>query len=470
MPETFSAGLLLIASVFALLAALRLAWRLQGLGYARRIDPITGLAGRKCLERRLQQFLAKPEPKACLIGIDFSHLRVITETHGWSAGDEMLRQLAAKLTQKTSKNGVIVRLSGTEFALLLPNVPDAFAANEQARALLEMLQQPISWQDQTLNLNFSLGLAILRSGESPTTALRELSSALAGAKQSGPGAISFYDPKLEERITQNLRIENHIREGLAKGYFHLALQPIFDVAQGHLKGFEALIRLIHPTHGPLSPAQFIPIAETTGLIHELGEWTLHEACRIARKWPDGYKIAVNLSPVQFRSGKLISQLRDVLEFAKLPAYQLELEVTEGLMLEDSDYVKTQLNGIRDMGISLSLDDFGTGYSSLSYLWQFPFRKLKLDQSFMRNMEHTPQISGIVSAIMALARNLGLPVTAEGIETAEQLAFLKRLGCDEAQGFYLGKPMPEKEAHQLITQDQEARSLKHKADLPIAQAS
>ena len=248
-----------------------------------------------------------------------------------------------------------------------------------------------------------------------------------------------------------------IRDALAKQLFSLAYQPVFELGSRRLKGFEALLRLNYPGHGNVSPAVLIPVAEETGLINAIGAWTVAEACRTALNWPDEYKIAVNLSPVQFRSGSLISSIRDTLQALQFPAYRLELEVTEGLLLEDTDYVKTQLTALEETGVRIVLDDFGTGYSSLSYLWQFHFRKLKIDQSFLRNMEANPQVVGILRAIVALARSLGLPVTVEGVETLEQADLMRSLGCDEAQGYHLGRPMSQTEAAALVLRDLAARA-------------
>jgi EAL domain-containing protein (putative c-di-GMP-specific phosphodiesterase class I) len=224
---------------------------------------------------------------------------------------------------------------------------------------------------------------------------------------------------------------------------------VFELRSGRLTGFEALIRLNHPHYGSISPAEFIPVAESIGLIGDIGSWTLETACQMAAQWPDPLKVAVNLSPLQFRNGSMIAFARRSLEQARFPAYRLELEVTEGVLLDDTEYVREQLRALQETGVGIVLDDFGAGYSSLGYLWQFPFNKLKIDQSFVRAMDSKSNVRNILRAIIGLGRSLNLPITAEGVETAEQADYLRSLDCTEAQGYYFGRPVPATEVAAII---------------------
>ena len=445
-----------VGAIAAGLLGLRTLHSERALRSLRQIDSVTGFQGREGFAKALDRLLADGKPFA-VVALDLSSLRAITETHGWEAGDAVLREMARRLGLAAGRRGAMARLAGTDFAIVLPGITDALEASTAARRLMADLEQSVSWNDQQLRLRMGAGIALApKDGKNSTSILQALGTALAAAKKERPGSLCFYDARVEDELAKRRATEGIIRDALAKKMFRLAYQPVFELGSGRLKGFEALLRLDYPGHGPVSPALLIPVAEETGLINAIGAWTVEEACRTAMNWPDDYKVAVNLSPVQFRSGGLISGIRDTLEALQFPAYRLELEVTEGLLLEDTDYVKTQLTALEETGVRIVLDDFGTGYSSLSYLWQFPFRKLKIDQSFLRNMDANPQVSGILRAIVALARSLGLPVTVEGVETQEQAELMRLLGCDEAQGYHLGRPMPEADAAALVLRDLAAR--------------
>jgi EAL domain-containing protein (putative c-di-GMP-specific phosphodiesterase class I) len=243
-------------------------------------------------------------------------------------------------------------------------------------------------------------------------------------------------------------LEHDLRVAVADDGFALAFQPLRKLPDGRLSGFEALLRWNRPGHGPISPAEFIPLAEETGLIVPIGAWVLRTACRAAATWPEGVTIAVNLSPAQFRRGDLVRTVAAALDEAGLPASRLELEVTEGLLLQDNDAVLGTLTALRDMGVSIAMDDFGTGYSSLAYLWRFPFNKLKIDRSFVSGVNENMKLVSIIEAVIALGRSLGLQVTAEGVETEQEAALLRLLGCDLGQGWLLGRPMDEAQARTL----------------------
>lgn len=446
-----------VGAIAASLLALRTLAAERALRSLRRIDSVTGLSGREGFAKSIDRMLAAAAPCA-LVALDLSSLRQITETHGWEAGDAALRELARRLGLKAGRRGATARLGGTDFAIALPGITDALEASTAARRLIADLEQPIAWNGEQLRLAMNAGLALApKDGTTSDALLHALGTALAAAKKERPGTLCFHDARVNDQLALRRGTEAMIRNALARKLFRLAYQPVFELATGRLKGFEALLRLDYPGHGPVSPALLIPVAEETGLINAIGAWTVEEACRTALAWPDDYKVAVNLSPVQFRTGGLISGVRETLEALHFPAYRLELEVTEGLLLEDTDYVKAQLTALEETGVRIVLDDFGTGYSSLSYLWQFPFRKLKIDQSFLRHMDDNPQVTGILRAIVALARSLGLPVTVEGVETQGQADMMRGLGCDEAQGYHLGRPMPAGDAAALVLRDLASRA-------------
>lgn len=426
------AGLLALRT----LHAERRMWRM------RRMDNVTGLPGRELLERDIARRLRRADQGFSLLALDFSGLREITETHGWPAGDAMLEELARRLGVAAGRAGMAGRLAGTDFAVLLPGLTDAMEASAVAKAILAELEKPFLWQSSQLCLRPSAGLVMApRDAATAPALMHALGTALAAAKPRGPGALCFFDVATDAALEARRAREAMVRDALARGLFRLHWQPVYELASGHLKGFEALLRLTYPGHGPISPQAVVEIAEETGLINELGAWTLEEACRTAQDWPAEYKIAVNLSALQFRSGNLVAQLRNMLEAMRFPAYRLELEVTEGLLLENHDHVRTQLNALAEMGVRLVLDDFGTGYSSLSYLWQFPFAKLKIDQSFVRNLDRSPADRSIVETVIGLARRLHIQTVAEGIEEPRWAELLRKMGCELGQGYHWSKPIP-----------------------------
>jgi EAL domain-containing protein (putative c-di-GMP-specific phosphodiesterase class I) len=299
-------------------------------------------------------------------------------------------------------------------------------------------------------LNVNIGLALAPTdGRTAADLLKSADVALVSSKTAGRNSYRFFDSDTENSLRKRRAIESAVKEACEQKLFELHYQPVFELRTSRLTGFEALIRLNHPQHGSISPAEFIPVAESMGLIGDIGAWTLETACQMASQWPDPLKVAVNLSPLQFRNGSMIAFARRSLEQAKFPAYRLELEVTEGVLLDDTEYVREQLRALQETGVGIVLDDFGAGYSSLGYLWQFPFNKLKIDQSFVRAMDSKSNVRNILRAIIGLGRSLNLPITAEGVETAEQAEYLRSLDCTEAQGYHFGRPVPATEVAAII---------------------
>jgi EAL domain-containing protein (putative c-di-GMP-specific phosphodiesterase class I) len=308
----------------------------------------------------------------------------------------------------------------------------------------------VSVADGNIFLNVNIGLALAPTdGKNATDLLKSADVALLSSKSAGRNSYRFFDSDTENTLRKRRAIESAVKEACEQKLFELHYQPVFELRTNRLTGFEALIRLNHPHHGLISPAEFIPVAESIGLIGDIGAWTLETACQMASQWPDPLKVAVNLSPLQFRNGSMIASARRSLELAKFPAYRLELEVTEGLLLDDTDYVREQLRALQETGVGIVLDDFGAGYSSLGYLWQFPFNKLKIDQSFVRAMDTKSNVRNILRAIIGLGRSLNLPITAEGVETPEQAEYLRSLDCTEAQGYHFGRPIPATEVAAII---------------------
>jgi EAL domain-containing protein (putative c-di-GMP-specific phosphodiesterase class I) len=257
---------------------------------------------------------------------------------------------------------------------------------------------------------------------------------------------------VENEAEHKRSLERFAARAIEEDAHEIYFQPIIGLKDGHIKGFEALLRIRHPQLGPISPAEFVAAAESSGDIDRIGAWVIEQACRIAKQWPDSLTLSVNLSPIQFNSGRLIANLRRVIEATQFPTYRLELEITEGVMMGEAEFIYTQLHTLQEMGIRVALDDFGTGYSSLSYLWKFPFSRIKIDQSFVRQVEESTTAQGIISTIISLGRSIGVPLTAEGIETPEQLAYLRQVKCEYGQGYLFSRPVPATEVAALILRD------------------
>lgn len=416
-------------------------------------DPLTKLPNRTVFAAQLQEMLTQAERRqehTAIIDIEIDRLRELYEQYGRSTIDDVLTEFAARLRTQAGPLGIAARLSDSEFVVLKSSIHDAMEAAQFARAALQALTQPVNVGEQSVTVDVNIGLALAPTdGKNAPDLLRSADVALVSSKSSGRNSYRFFDADTENSLRKRRAIESAVKEACEQKLFELYYQPVFELRTTKLTGFEALIRLNHPQHGALSPAEFIPVAEDLGLIGEIGIWVLETACRMAATWPDPLKVAVNLSPLQFRNGSMIASARRSLEKARFPAYRLELEVTEGVLLDDTAYVQEQLRALQETGVGIVLDDFGAGYSSLGYLWQFPFNKLKIDQSFVRAMDVKNNVRDILRAIIGLARSLSLPVTAEGVETLEQAEYLRSLDCTEAQGYHFGRPVPATEVAAII---------------------
>jgi predicted signal transduction protein with EAL and GGDEF domain len=362
---------------------------------------------------------------------------------GRHATDYLLSALAARLSHMLAEGELAARLDYKSFAVFLPRVADPLHALTEAKRLLTKLKDPVDWVDRRMSVDVIAGVALTSEGERHAeTLLENANLACRSAGQRGGPGYAFFNPALAETTRRRTEVQAAVHDAVESNLFSTAYQPFFDATTGNLAGFEALMRLTHPKLGAISPVEFIPAAESTGCISKLGSYALATAAKAAAQWPTDTVVAVNVSPEQFLDGSLITDVHNALEISTLPAYRLEIEITESTMMTDVDMILPQIQALRDLGCSIVLDDFGTGYSSLSYLWKFPFSKLKIDRSFVQAADTQPKVRGLISAMMDLSRNLGLKVTAEGIETPNQAAMIQACGCNYIQGFLTGRPVPE----------------------------
>ncbi len=417
-------------------------------------DQLTGLLHRAAFLGQADRDLSSLNPiekPSVMIEIAIGGLPRISGNLGRHASDYVIAALAARMNQHINYPGRIVgRLDYSNFALFVPDVTDAMKAMTIAKQALETLRVPIDWIDRKITLDVTAGVAMSNVTDNDAlTLLQNASLALRQASDRSGPSYSFFNPALAEASRRRMEVIAAIEEAVEKKYLMLQYQPVFSMTTGELTSFESLLRMSHPTMGFISPADFIPIAEEVGLISKLSGWCLATACRTAVSWPDHITVAVNVSPEQFYNGTLLTDVHHALELSSFPAYRLEIEITEGTMLKDSEIVLSQLNALREMGCAIVLDDFGTGYSSLSYLWKFAFSKLKIDRSFIQALDTTPMVKGMLRSIIDLSNNLGLKVTAEGVETEAQAEMVRSLGCDFVQGYLCGKPASEPDLAAII---------------------
>jgi diguanylate cyclase (GGDEF)-like protein len=408
-------------------------------------DALTSLPNRSLFHERMAGLLAearRPDERLAVLCLDLDYFKNVNDILGHPVGDALLEAVAERLRQCGRPGDVVARLGGDEFALLQIADDQPLQAELLAQRVIEVLGQPYDLNGERVTVTVSIGIALATDrGINADLLLRNADMALYRAKADGRSTYRFFATEMDAQMQARRTMEIELREALARDELEVHYQPIFNVSLNQVTGFEALLRWNHSTMGTISPAQFIPIAEELGLIEAIGAWVLQQACRDATTWPNGIKLAVNLSPVQVYSPALVDVVVDALSAAGLAAERLELEITESALLRDNEAVLTTLHKLRALGLRTALDDFGTGYSSLSYLRSFPFDKLKIDQSFVREMAVRPDCLVIVNSVADLARQLGITTTAEGVETAEQLAQVRAAGCAEAQGYYFDGPQP-----------------------------
>ena len=417
-------------------------------------DTLTGLANRLRFNEALAQRLAEREADGfALLALDLDRFKIVNDSLGHGVGDELLRCVAKRLKRVMRKQDLVARLGGDEFAILKAGSADPSAIQDIADRLIKSLGRPYIIDGHTLDIGVSIGIALAPSdGATSEELVRSADLALYGAKQAGRGCFRVFEREMNERMLTRRTLELDLRRALGAREFELHYQPLVDAKTGSFDGAEALIRWNHPTRGLVSPIEFIPLAEETGLIAPLGEWILRTACREAMTWRDDVSVSVNLSPIQLREPRLVEVVRDILVETGLPGGRLELEVTETALLQDEQRTLSILQELRALGVRLSMDDFGTGYSSLSYLRRFPFDKIKIDRSFVRETPNNEESAAIVRAITTLSASLGLKTTAEGVETEAQSLFVAGQGCDQLQGYLYSKPVPAAQIAALFAAD------------------
>jgi diguanylate cyclase (GGDEF)-like protein/PAS domain S-box-containing protein len=418
-----------------------------------RQDSLTGLANREVLRRALDDALisaARRKHRCSVFLLDLDRFKAVNDTLGHPAGDTLLRLVSLRLRDEVGDLGQVGRLGGDEFQVVLPTTSSKEDLAKLAQGIIDSLSRPYTINRTMVSIGASVGIVTSDYDDRKSDDLmRDADLALYAAKAAGKGCFRFFAPEMHEAARERQRMESDLRVAVEKGLLRVVFQPSVDASSEAVTGFEALARWDHPEHGPVSPSLFIPLAEEIGLIPEIGEFVLRTACAEAAKWPQTVSVAVNLSPIQFKSHELPSTVRAVLGETGLDATRLELEITEGVLLSNDDHIHDMIRGLKGIGVKLALDDFGTGYSSLSYLLRVPFDKIKIDQSFVRGASDPgSRNAALIRAMIGLASDLDMQTTAEGVETAEELALVRNLGCTLIQGFYFGKPMPADEAAAL----------------------
>ncbi|HSG52527.1 MAG TPA: EAL domain-containing protein [Rheinheimera sp.] len=423
-------------------------------------DTLTGLPNRALFMQRLADLVARRTEHALLV-FDLDNFKKINDSLGHELGDTLLYKLALRLSNYATYQHKLYRLGGDEFALLLDQTNDLHQITTLAKELLGLINQPIVVNQHELVITSSIGIVLFPDdGGDPQALLRNADTAMYHAKSQGANRYLFFNDAMNKQAVKRLQLENLIRHGLKEDYFAVYYQPKMDLVSGQLVGMEALVRFITPKGGVVSPASFIPIAEETGQIIEIGEVVLRKSCIAVKRWIDQGlfqgRVAVNLSSRQFSLPFLCELIDDTLQQTELPSYHLELEITEGTVMQSPPQAIETMKKLRARGIHLAMDDFGTGYSSLAYLKQFPLNTLKIDKAFIDDM-NTARGRNMVDTIMTIAHNLSLNVVAEGVEEAEQLELLRKLRCDVIQGYYYSKPLSEAEFSQFLQQQKHHRA-------------
>jgi diguanylate cyclase (GGDEF)-like protein len=415
-------------------------------------DGLTDLANRVLLRERLEETLERRprDAEVAVLCMDLDRFKDVNDTLGHPMGDALLKAVAQRLRGCVRDSDIVARIGGDEFAILQSAVSQPANATALARRIIDAISLPYELEGHQVVLGTSVGIAVAPGdGTEPDQLVKNADLALYRAKGDGRGTYRFFEPGMDEAAQARRKLELDLRSALSTGAFELYYQPLVDLDRNEVSSFEALLRWNHPEQGLICPDAFIPLAEETGLIVPIGEWVLRQACAEAAGWPEQIKVAVNLSAVQFNAGNLVELVFSALSASRLAAHRLELEITETAFLENSESAFATLHRLRAMGVGISLDDFGIGYSSLSYLRQFPFSKIKIDRSFIRDMGTDRQSVAIIQAVIGLGASLDMATVAEGVETRDELDCLRAFGCTEVQGYYLSPPRPASEVAQLL---------------------
>src|SRR6266481_5825320 len=421
-------------------------------------DALTGLPNRTLLDERLEHAVARAKRGEIVAThlLDLDYFKNVNDTLGHPVGDKLLRMVADRLRRLVREHDTIARMGGDEFAIAQVGVAQPSDAISLAQRVIEAVGEPYEIDGHQVVIGTSVGIAISATdGPSPDLLLRNADLALYRAKSGGRGTLRFFEPEMDARMQARRLMESDLRRALVEHEFEVHYQPIVNLQSNEISAFEALIRWQHSERGMVSPAAFIPLAEEIGLIVPLGEWVLRTACSAAARWPDHTKICVNLSAVQFRSRGLVEVVIGALATSGLRPGRLELEITETVLLADTEATLAVLHQLRGLGVRIAMDDFGTGYSSLSYLQTFPFDRIKIDRSFIKGVAEDIGSLNIVRAVAALAKGIGMATTAEGVETQEQLDAVKAEGCTEMQGFLFSRALPSHDIERLFLSKQKA---------------
>ena len=422
-------------------------------------DSLTDLPNRVLLNDRLEQALSRvqPDEMVAVHHLDLDQFKAVNDTFGHPCGDRLLRIVAERLRSLVGETGTIARMGGDEFVIVQGAISDPAEATSLAQSVIDMLSEPYDLDGQQAVIGVSIGISV-GPGDAPDSdkLLRNADLALYRAKSDGRGTFRFFEPAMDLQMQTRRVMEQDLRKALPSGEFELHYQPVVNLASNEISGLEALIRWNHPIKGQISPATFIPLAEEIGFIVPLGEWVIRQACATAALWPEHLHIAVNISAIQFRSPGLMQVIVGALAASGLSPTRLEIEITETVLLHNREATLAVLHQLRELGIRIAMDDFGTGYSSLTYLQSFPFDKIKIDRSFVKNITRNSSSLNIVRAVAALANGMGMTATAEGVETAEQLRSIASEGCTEMQGFLFSKPLPAAEIERLFLADRVKR--------------
>ncbi len=414
----------------------------QRIAHLARHDPLTDLPNRtafnQCITATIGLATSSNESFAVLC-LDLDRFKAVNDVFGHSTGDRLLREVSQRLST-VCEGAFLSRVGGDEFIVIMPTGKPQ-TAEELAERLCAALASDIEIDGHRVRVGLTIGIAIFpQDGADPLTLIANADAALFRAKSEARGSVRFFEPAMDKQLREKRALQQDLRSAIARDELDLHYQPQARIG-GEITGFEALVRWHHPRSGLVPPSTFIPLAEETGIIVELGEWVLRTACREAASWPKPLRVAVNLSPVQFQRSDLVKLVHEILLETGLAPARLELEITEGVLIGDFSGAVATLRRLKNLGVRIAMDDFGTGYSSLSYLQSFPFDKIKIDRAFVANLSHSQQAVTIIRAVIALGRGLDLPVVAEGVETEEQLKFLAGEHCNEIQGYLVGRPMP-----------------------------
>jgi diguanylate cyclase (GGDEF)-like protein len=422
-------------------------------------DALTNLPNRILLQEELQRALhwVARGQKLAVLFLDLDNFKGINDTLGHAVGDELLKAVAARLRACLRETDIVARLGGDEFVIVQTPIEEPSDAAALAKRIREALSAACDLGDHQIAIDTSIGIALApNDGIEPEVLLKNADMALYDAKGAGRGTSRYFEQAMNARVTERRALELELRRAFVNGEFELHYQPLITLDSGRISGCEALLRWRHPTRGLVPPKLFIPLAEEIGLITRIGEWVIRTACNDAARWPDDVTVAVNVSPVQFRSQNLTQVVTNALAASGLPGTRLCVEITEGILMDQTDAALTTLHQLRALGVKIAMDDFGTGYSSLSYLQKFPFDKIKIDRSFISELSENEEASAIVRAVTSLAASFRMETTAEGVETEEQRDMARDLGCTEMQGWLVSKAQPASEIAKLFPAPRDAK--------------